>query len=131
MLVAFSASRSSALADCRSSAGTVCGTIPCEAGKKNERGDRPDERDHGELPDLGVPRDEEVGRDRLREAGDEVRRNHHEVAREPVGDDATDEEEEDLRQDRERQDEAELGWRAADAEHGERERHGRHRRACE
>ena len=36
MFVAFRANRSNAFADWSSSAGTVWGTIPCDAGNKNE-----------------------------------------------------------------------------------------------
>ena len=50
---------------------------------------------------------------------DDVRRDHHEMTRQPVGDDATDEQEEELR-DRDREDEAEVARRASELEHRER-----------
>ena len=53
------------------------------------------------------------------------------MPRQAVGDDAADEEEEDLRQDREHEHDPEVGGRAAELEHGERERDGGHRRARE
>ena len=93
--------------------------------------DRPDERDHRELPDLGLAGEQEVRRDRLRDPGHEVRADHDEVARNPVGDHAADEEEEDLRQDREREHEPELRRGAAELEDRERECDGGHRGAGE
>ena len=131
MFVAFSASRSSAFGGLEVVGRHRLGHDPL-LGREEERArDGPGEGDHRELPDLGPPGDEEHGRDGLRDARHEVRRDHHEVARQAVGDHAADEEEEDLRQDRERQHEPEIGGGAVEIEDGERECDGRHRRARE
>ena len=65
MFVALRPSRSAALACCCSSAGTVCGTIPELAGKKNADDAAVQQREQRELPDPRVAGQQQRRDDRL------------------------------------------------------------------
>jgi hypothetical protein len=75
-----------------------------------------------QLADRRVPGDQEDGDRRLDRAADAVGREHHQLARQPVGPDAADEEQHDADAGAEREDQAEVGGAAADVKHCERER---------
>ena len=116
-------SRRSAFACCSSGALTVWGTIPVEAGKKNAEAIPRDDLERREVPDLGVPRQDQGGAAAWAAPLTHVRADQDEVARQPVGPDAADQDEDDLREPGRRQDEAEVGRRAVEVvEDGERER---------
>ena len=84
---------SMAFAGCSFDSGTVCGTIPLEAGKKNAQHAPATASERGHLPDLRMT-GEQQDRDRgLARARDDIRDDHHAVAREPVGPDPADEQE--------------------------------------
>jgi hypothetical protein len=90
---------------------------------REEESDRGPARDleHDEVPDLGATGQQEQRGCSLRTAAEHVRADHHEVARDAVADDAANENEDDLGQPRARQHVAEVGRRAGEVEHGERE----------
>jgi hypothetical protein len=74
------------------------------------------------LPDLGLSRQEQDRDHALGKPADDVREDHDAVAREAVGPDSTDEQEQHLRNRPRRKDEAEIGFRAGQVEDGEGER---------
>ena len=84
--------------------------------------------EHDQLPELGVVGQEQHCDPALGQSAQQVRAHHHEVAWEPVGEDAAEEHEQKLRHPDRRQDEAEVGLRPGQVEHGERKRDRRHRR---
>jgi len=68
---------------------------------------------------------------RLRGGVHEVRADHHDVARQPVGECPADQQEEDQRHGLRRKDDPEVGTRARQVEHRERERDRGEGAACE
>ena len=102
--------------------------------READRG-RPEERlahahadlEQRQLPDLGHAGDEQSSRRALQPEAQEVRDQHHLLARQPVGPHAADEEEDGQRDQVGGFDDADVGGRAADLEHGEGQRdHGEH-----
>jgi len=99
-------------------------------GKEECRRSSADRVERGEVPDLGSPAEHQRRSRELHEPVDRVRRDHHAVPREAVGDHAAEEEEEDLRHESGRDDEPEVGRGAGDVEDGERERDRCDRASC-
>ena len=92
-------------------------------GRHEERGCNPPyARDTDDVPDLRSAGQQEDRERALRRGADEVRGDHHDVARDPVGPDASDDEEEDLRQEARREHDPEVGRRPRQADDGERQR---------
>jgi hypothetical protein len=82
-----------------------------------------------QLPDLGVPGQQESRRGALRDRTDHIRSDHQCVPGKPVGPDSADEHEDDLGETPAGDDEADVGRRSGQFENGERERHDRKGRA--
>jgi hypothetical protein len=122
-----SASRSVAFACWISSGRTVCGTIPAEAGKKNavETPFSPPEEE--QLPQLRVAGEQKDGDRSLCRSAREAGSDHHLVPRQPVGPDAADQQEDELRNGTGGEHEAEVGLRPRQVDHREGERDRRHR----
>ncbi len=100
---------------------------PVARGEEERRRCAVHRREHRQLPDLRLVGEEERRRGRLARSADEVRSDHHEVARQPVGPDTAEEEEDDDGDLADREHDAEIGGRTGQVEHGEGERHRRHR----
>ena len=95
---------------------------PCRRRRVERDRGAADRLERDQLPDLGVPADEQRAH---RDPDAEARRvgaDHHEAARQPVGDDAADEQRRDLRQRPGGEGEPDLGRRAAEPEHREGDR---------
>ena len=117
----------SAFACCSRSGLTVIGVSPVDAGiEERARRSRDRLQDH-ELPDVGRVREDQHRDCALRAHARDVGDEHHRAARQPVGEDAADEEERDERNGLRGEDVAEVGRRAGQVEHGERERDRRER----
>ena len=82
-----------------------------------------------QVPDLRLAGEHEHRDDGLRRRAHDVRADHHEVARKPIGDHSPEEEERDLRHRADREHDPEVGGRAAELEHRERQGDRRHRAA--
>ncbi len=100
-------------------------------GREEERvRDAADDLEDDELPELRMAADQERSDCSLRREHDEVGRHHDEVARQAVGPDAADEDEEDLRDPDRGEHDPQVGGRAVQVvEDGERERDGCERAA--
>ena len=114
------------------SGGTVCGTIPADAGKKNAETKPFSAAISDEHPELGAAGEEERGEHALGRHAREVRADHDRVPRQ-AGRHSTPptEDEDDLRDRPGGQHEPEVALRAGHVQHGERERDVRHRVAEE
>ena len=90
--------------------------------RKEERGaEAVDRTERGQLPDLGLAGQQQDRDHALGEPADDVREHHHAMARQAVGPDAADEQEQHLRDRPRSENEAEVGLRAGQVENGERE----------
>jgi hypothetical protein len=99
---------------------------------EEERGaEAVDRTQRRQLPDLGFSRQEQDRYHALREPADDVREDHDAVARQAVGPNSSDEQEQHLWNRPGRENEAEVGLRAGQVEDGERERDVRERVANE
>ena len=87
----------SALACCRRSARTVSGTSPVEAGEKKASPAPKSGEEDEQLPELRAPGDQQHRDERLRAGAQQVGAEHHALPRQPVGDDAAEEQEHDAR----------------------------------
>lgn len=114
----------------------LVGLLPGDAGQQHALGRRVEEglpgaAERGEqhhLPDLRPAREHEDGEDCLRDAVEGVGRDHHAVARYPVGHRAADEQEEDQRQETGHRDESHVARAAPALE--DRPRGGDQRAVC-
>ena len=111
----------STFAGCSSPIGNRLRDEPLRGGKKEREGRTAQDLQRKQVPEPGVT-GQEQGCDRsLRGGGHRVRADHDQVARKPVGEDAAEEDQDELRDPVCSQHEAEVALRAGKVEHPERE----------
>ena len=113
---------SSAFADCSSPGSIVCGTRPSAAGPKNADAIPNSASQAMNAASVMWCVSSIAAMKRLHRGAQDVAAEHDRAPREPVGDDAAGEREDDARDRERREHAAERGRRAVDREHGERER---------
>ena len=105
-----------------SASGTVCGSSPFAAGRKNASARAEQRLDRDQLPDLDGAREDQRGQQRVQREAHEIGHDHHAVARQPVGPHAAEQQECDQRQARRREHEPEIGRAARQFDHEQRQR---------
>ena len=120
--VALTPSLSSAFALCERLGADGLRDDSRRGGKEEGEGHSAERREHDQLPDLGLPGEQQHGGHGLNRAVDEVRRDHDPMAWEAVGPDPADQHEDHERDRLRGQDVPEVGLRAGQVEDGERER---------